>query len=75
MSNVNNELTTREKQVLTELANGLTSKKAGEKLGISHKTVEAHKENIYKKTRLRNIAQLTKLAINLGLTTTDIVLA
>jgi len=65
-------LTDREKEVLKCLANGDTSKQAAPKLGISHRTVEAHKDNIYKKTKLRGIGQLIRLAIQLGLTTAEI---
>ena len=60
-------LTNREKEVLTLLANDLTSKQVGTELGITHKTVEAHRENIKNKTHIRGLAGLTKLAITLGL--------
>lgn len=64
-----NQLTQREKQVLQLIAEGATSKEIGEKLHISHKTAEAHRENIKKKTDTHSVAGLTRLAIKLDLIT------
>lgn len=65
-------LTDREKEVLACIANGDTSKQAAAKLNISYKTVEAHRENIHKKTGLKGLARLIKLALQLGLTTAEL---
>lgn len=62
------ELTKREKDVLGLLAQDLTSKEVGQELKISHRTVEAHRENIKKKTHIYGLAGLTKLALKLNLT-------
>lgn len=58
----------REREVLQLLAEGLTSKRIAETLGITEKTVETHRRNIMRKTGWRSIAQLTKYAVREGLT-------
>ncbi len=61
-------LSAREREVLQLLVEGHTTKQAGQRLGISPKTVEAHRTNIMEKLNIDNIAQLTKYAIQEGLT-------
>lgn len=61
-------LSVREREVLQLMAEGKTTKQAGLTLHISPKTVEAHRLNIMKKLEIDNIAQLTKYAIQQGLT-------
>lgn len=61
-------LSPREIEVLGYLADGRTGQEIGEKLGISIKTVERHKENLKRKTGLTTLAGLIKFAINKGLT-------
>lgn len=56
-------LSEREVQVLKLIANGVTNKEIGEKLFISPKTVEAHRNNILKKLELKSTADLIKFAI------------
>lgn len=63
--NVN--LTAREKEVLQLIAEGSTSKEIGGKLHISHKTAEAHRENIKKKLDIHTVAELVRYAIGIGL--------
>lgn len=65
-------LTTREREVLQLLAEGKTTKQIGKILFISPKTVEAHRLNIMKKLKIDNIAQLTKYALQEGLTLPEI---
>ncbi len=60
-------LTEREQEVLTLIAEGLTNKQIGEKLGISPKTVARHRDNITKKLNLSSRAELTRYAIQKGL--------
>jgi len=60
-------LTTREIEIIQLLSDGLYTKEIAEKLFISDKTVERHKTNILKKLKLRNTAQLIKVAINKGI--------
>jgi DNA-binding CsgD family transcriptional regulator len=51
-------LTERELATLSEIVRGATSKQAGRALGISPRTVEFHRENIMRKLRVKNIAEL-----------------
>jgi DNA-binding NarL/FixJ family response regulator len=62
-------LTQREQQVLTLIAEGLTNKQIGEDLGISPRTVARHRDNITKKLNLSSRAELTRYAIQQGLIT------
>lgn len=61
------DLTTRELDVLQALAEGLASKGAARRLGISLKTVESHKANLFKKLGVRTQAQAVAVAIQAGL--------
>jgi len=61
-------LTRREREVLQLLAEGKTTKQAALRLYISPKTVEAHRLNIMNKLNMDSIAELTKYAIQEGLT-------
>ncbi len=60
------ELTTREFQVFVRLAQGQTVTEIAELLHISPKTVGVHQTNIMRKLKLRNVAELTRLAIRFG---------
>ncbi len=55
-------LTNREREVLRLTAKGNTSREIGEKLGISHRTVEKHRENVQNKLDLRNSVEMTAYA-------------
>jgi DNA-binding NarL/FixJ family response regulator len=61
-------LSQREREVLQLLAEGKTTKQIGQNLGISPKTVEVHRLHIMEKLKIDNIAQLTKYAVQEGLT-------
>ena len=65
-------LSSREKEVLQLIAEGKSSKKIGELLFLSSKTVDVHRNNIMKKTELYTIPELTKYAIQNGLTSLEI---
>jgi DNA-binding NarL/FixJ family response regulator len=56
-------LTVREREVMKLLAEGYTVKKAAAALGVSAKTVEAHKFNLMRKLDIHNKAQLVTAAI------------
>ncbi len=56
-------LTMREREVMKLLAEGHTVRKAAAVLGISVKTVEAHKFNLMRKLDIHNKAQLVTVAI------------
>lgn len=60
-------LTDRERQILVMVADGMTAVEIGKKLEISFKTVDAHRENIKRKTGVDSIAGLTRLAVRTGL--------
>jgi len=56
-------LTLREREVMRLLAEGHTAKKVAAVLGLSTKTVEAHKFNLMRKLDIHNKAQLVTVAI------------
>jgi DNA-binding NarL/FixJ family response regulator len=56
-------LTPREREVMKLLAEGHTVREAAGKLGVSFKTVEAHKFNLMRKLDIHNKAQLVTVAI------------
>jgi RNA polymerase sigma factor (sigma-70 family) len=61
-------LTKREREVLQLLTEGKTTKQIAKRLHISTKTVEVHRLNMMSKLKIDSIAQLTKYAIQEGLT-------
>ncbi len=60
-------LTERETEVLRLVAKGLTARQIGERLVLSHRTVESHVQNTLRKLQLHNRAQLVRYAIEQGL--------
>ncbi|MDB5946286.1 MAG: two component transcriptional regulator, LuxR family, partial [Ramlibacter sp.] len=60
-------LSDREQEVLKMLAAGYTSVEIGEKLGISHQTVNAHVKNIYRKLRVHTRAEASSFAAQSGI--------
>jgi DNA-binding NarL/FixJ family response regulator len=63
------ELTPREREVLTHIAEGYTNREIAEDLVISVKTVDRHRENIMHKLNLHSRVELVKYAIEKGLIT------
>ena len=61
------QLTGREREVLQGIARGLTNKEIAGELGISHRTVETHRESLMRKLQIRTIAELTRLALAAGI--------
>ena len=61
------QLTARERQVLVGIAQGHTNREIAAQLGISHRTVESHRESLMKKLSVRTVAGLTRLALEAGL--------
>lgn len=53
-----NALTAKEKEVLSLISSGLTTKEIADRLGISHHTVESHRKNLLKKSQAKNSAEL-----------------
>lgn len=62
------ELSDREKEVVGLIAEGFTYKEIGERLFISARTVEAHRNNIMSKLELKTVADLIKYSIRQGIT-------
>ncbi|MFC5947638.1 response regulator [Pseudonocardia lutea] len=60
-------LTERETEVLRLVAKGLTARQIGERLVVSHRTVESHVQNTLRKLQLHNRSQLVRYAIEQGL--------
>jgi DNA-binding NarL/FixJ family response regulator len=60
------QLTGREREVLAGIARGRTNKEIAVELGISHRTVETHRESLMRKLQIRTVAELTRFAIQAG---------
>ncbi|HUK99582.1 MAG TPA: response regulator transcription factor, partial [Nitrospirota bacterium] len=60
-------LTSREREILQLLAEGLSAKEIAAHLNLSIKTIETHRRNIMEKLEIHTIAELTKYAIREGL--------
>jgi DNA-binding NarL/FixJ family response regulator len=61
------QLTQRENEVLVQIAEGGSNKEIANKLGVSVRTVETHRERIMRKLNIHSVAGLTKHAISKGL--------
>ncbi|MDT7598959.1 MAG: hypothetical protein QOK26_1036 [Pseudonocardiales bacterium] len=61
-------LTERETDVLRLVAKGMTARQIAARLVLSHRTVESHVQNTLRKLHLRNRVELTRYAIERGLT-------
>ncbi len=60
-------LTGREREILVHIAQGKTNKETAAQLGISVRTVEAHRDSLMKKLGIRTVAGLTRYALEQGL--------
>lgn len=60
-------LTDRQIEILTLLARGKSAKEIGYELGLSPKTVDAHRSRIVERLGLRDLASLTLYAVRKGL--------
>lgn len=61
------QLTAREREVLLGVARGRTNKEMAAELGISHRTVETHRESLMRKLQIRTVAELTRFALGAGI--------
>lgn len=61
------DLTPREQEVLTLIAQGLSNNEIADQLVISAKTVDRHRENIMRKLNLHSRVDLVKYALRKGL--------
>jgi DNA-binding NarL/FixJ family response regulator len=60
-------MTSRERQIVQLVAEARSTKEVASHLGISVKTVEAHRTNIMRKLRLRSVSELVRYAIRNGI--------
>jgi len=61
--------TSREMEILTLLSEGFTNGEMGEKLFLSARTIEGHRQSLIDKTKSKNTAALIKYAVVHGLVT------
>ena len=61
-------LTKREKEIIDLLAKGLSTKQIADKLNRSFHTIETHRGNIKNKLGCANVAEITRMAFRIGLT-------
>lgn len=61
------KLTSREREVLQLVAEGLSNKQVAQKLNLSVKTVLAHRNNLMHKLDIHNQAQLIRFALKEGI--------
>lgn len=61
------KITRREREILIEASNGLTTAEIAEKLFISPHTVESHRKNLIEKFEVKNLSTAIKLAFEYGL--------
>lgn len=60
-------LTDRQKEVLSLIASGRSSKEIAARLGLSPKTVDVHRSRIMERLGVRDVASLTRYAVRNGL--------
>jgi DNA-binding NarL/FixJ family response regulator len=61
------QLTSREREVLIAIAEGLSNKEIACRLGVGVRTVETHRERIMRKLNIHSVAKLTRYALSKGL--------
>lgn len=61
------KITPREREILTHIAAGLSTKEIGVKVGLSANTVEVHRHNMLKRTGYRNSVELVAASIKGGI--------
>lgn len=61
------KLTNRERQILKMVSEGKTSNVIAQELNLSSLTVDTHRKNILNKCKAKNVAELTKMAIQQGM--------
>jgi DNA-binding NarL/FixJ family response regulator len=64
-------MTSREREILQLIAEGLTAKEIAAHVFLSIKTVETHRRNIMQKLNMHSVAEMTKYAIREGLVALD----
>jgi DNA-binding NarL/FixJ family response regulator len=64
-------LTPRQREILTLIADGLSTKDIGGRLNISVKTVESHRAQLTDRLNIHDVASLVRYAIKMGLVNVD----
>jgi DNA-binding NarL/FixJ family response regulator len=65
-------LTSRQREILQLVAEGASSKQVAARLGISVKTVEAHRAQIMERVGVHDVTGLVRFAIRVGLISPDV---
>lgn len=65
------QLSQRENEILQLISEGHSTREIADKMHISIKTVESHRQHIMQKVGADNIAALTKYAVRVGITTLE----
>ena len=63
--------TPRERTIIHLCCEGLQTKEIADRLGISPRTVNTHKTNIFRKTGINNSVELMRYAMQVGLIDTN----
>jgi DNA-binding NarL/FixJ family response regulator len=56
-------LTPRQAEVCALMVQGIPNKDIGRRLGISHRTIEDHREEVYRRAEVRNAGELAYKAM------------
>ncbi len=70
-SSVFSVLTPREREVLQLMAEGKSTKQIADRLHVSIKTIETHRQQIMTKLGIHSVAELTKYAVREGLSSLE----
>lgn len=60
-------LTPKQRETLILVAEGLSSRQIGRRLGVSERTVETHREQLMDRLEIRGVAALARFALSAGL--------
>lgn len=60
-------ITPREKHILQLVVNGYSNREIAEEFGISVRTVEAHRQNLFRKFQVDNVVKMVRLALEMRL--------
>lgn len=61
------DLSERENEILKYIIKGFSNQQIGEKLFISHRTVDTHRTNLMRKLDVKNVASLVRVALKTGM--------
>jgi DNA-binding NarL/FixJ family response regulator len=64
-------LTPRQREILQLVAEGNTSKEIGQRLGLSYRTVEVHRNQLMKRLDVHDLPGLVRFAVRVGLVERD----